>query len=188
MPHLDGLQQEIVKATNLLAREDELYKSVAEARPDGSTLHIYLGEVECHAMLDMKAALEELGAVPVSLVYDGIYFRPMGLDFGSQAFADRIAHIKSAHGITILNKNVEGEKLGWSTKNQEPAASHGTAAPVAAPPCIGRADIPQLKDLCIPTTTLLSELPGTHMCAAVALHIMGLVSSEPSQRDVAVAP
>jgi len=120
LPHIDGLQQEIVKATGFLQSHDLLYRDVCEKRPDVSTLHIYLGELECRVMLSMKQCLESCGALPISLVYDGIYFRPMALDIHSDShFHDSIAKVESEHGVSMQMKDTSGVKLPWRRVQEE---------------------------------------------------------------------
>ena len=183
LPHLDGLQQEIVKAASCLAAHDALYKEVSEKRSDASVLHIFLGELECRAMLAMKEVLEKVGAVPISLVYDGIYFRPMGLDFESPEFQTLISEVEYAHGIVINIKALSGEKLAWRQPvNSQPHDS------VAMPSESHGCGLPSLFAFCEATTCRIEPVVGTDMCVPVALLNLKLVAGEPSQSAMANGP
>ena len=61
----------IVKGMELLLSRDALYKEMHHQRPDCNARHVYLGELECQAMLDMKQAIEHVGSAPIALVYNG---------------------------------------------------------------------------------------------------------------------
>ena len=62
-------------------------------------------------MFDMKECLERLGAILISLVYDGIYFRPVGLDSRVEYFETAIGGVESTHGITVHIKDLLGQEI-----------------------------------------------------------------------------
>ncbi|CAK0803421.1 unnamed protein product, partial [Prorocentrum cordatum] len=108
LPHLDCVQTEASNACRFLLEHDALYQEVAKARPECSSLHIFLGELECRVMMSMKHILEEAGAVPISLVYDGTYFRPMGLDVHDEGFIGLVTAVEAEHGVSLHLKDLSG--------------------------------------------------------------------------------
>ncbi|CAK0910510.1 unnamed protein product, partial [Prorocentrum cordatum] len=187
LPHLDCLQTEIVNASRFLLEHDVLYQEVAKARPDCSSLHIFLGELECSVLMDMKHLLEEAGAVPISLVYDGIYFRPMGLDVHDENFIAHVSAIEAGHGISLQLKDLSGAPIPWRSAAPEPGdrilGSSSSSRPheddfssVLAAACEkleGKA---------------LEVVHGENMCVISALSNMDLVAGEPSQAGFASGP
>ncbi|CAK0830227.1 unnamed protein product, partial [Prorocentrum cordatum] len=187
LPHLDCLQTEIVNASRFLLEHDVLYQEVAKARPDCSSLHIFLGELECSVLMDMKHLLEEAGAVPISLVYDGIYFRPMGLDVHDENFIAHVSAIEAGHGISLQLKDLSGAPIPWRSAAPEPGdrilGSSSSSRPheddfssVLAAACEkleGKA---------------LEVVHGENMCVISALTNMDLVAGEPSQAGFASGP
>ena len=188
LPHLDALQQEIVRTVEFLLSNDPLYKEVCQKRPDGSALHIYLGELECRAMLRMKLCLENAGAIPISLVYDGIYFRLGRLEMHSEAFCLRISEIESEHGIVIKMKNIDGVKIPWRQAVETEPILLGEGVDDAVPMVDAGGSIPGLTEICESTSTRLISLPGSHMCAPIALYNMDLISGAPSQVNLVNGP
>ena len=188
LPHLDALQQEIVKATKVLAVRDDLFVDVCTRCPGRSPLHICLGELECRAMLGMKQALETVGARPIALVHDGIYFLPMGVDIHSQEFKETVAVVEAVHGITIKLKTLAGERLNWkSSVEQVDALSQDVIIEDADNGVVGDYTNP-FAGCCEITTELLTTVLGNNMCAPTALLNMNLVDGEPTHIDMANGP
>ncbi|CAK0831513.1 unnamed protein product, partial [Prorocentrum cordatum] len=188
LPHLDCVQTEASNACRFLLEHDALYQEVAKARPECSSLHIFLGELECRVMMSMKHILEEAGAVPISLVYDGIYFRPMGLDVHDEGFIGLVTAVEAEHGVSLHLKDLSGAEIPWRSSAPEPgegARGQGGAPP--SPPYHN--DFSSLlAAACEKSQQKLQAVPGENMCAVSALANMDLVAGEPSQSKFACGP
>ena len=187
LPHLDCLQTEIGNASRFLLEHDALYQEVAKARPDCSSLHIFLGELECSVLMDMKQLLEEAGAAPISLVYDGIYFRPMGLDVHDENFIARVSAIEAGHGISLHLKDLSGAPIPWRIAAPQPGGRVPDRTSVSQPheddfSSVLAAACEKLEG------RALKVVPGENMCVISALTNMDLVAGEPSQAGFASGP
>ena len=135
----------------------------------------------------MKECLERVGAVPIALVYDGIYFRPMGLDLDDQAFVSLVSRMEEVHGITVRIKDLTGAKLKWRQPASEvdEAGFQFQGLADSGSEVVG---LPHLVELCEVTAEPIIKVRGSHMCAPAALTNMNLASGEPSQAELADGP
>ena len=125
----------------------------------------------------MWRCLEKNGAVVIALVFDGIYFRPFALEWGSQSFSNDLAVIEEAYGIKLHVKNLDGQVIGPSE-----AVSDNSSPDFIE--VVDEADEPlqcDLSGVSNRTDQKMTNFPGQMTCLLSALLSMDVINGEPSQ-------
>ncbi|CAK0848671.1 unnamed protein product, partial [Prorocentrum cordatum] len=153
---------------------------VAEARPDCSSLRIFLGELGCRALVAVDQLLGEVGAVSISLVYHGSYFRPMGLDARDGSAIARASAIEAGRPRSISAPR-EFRFIG------------GGAAPEPGGRSLGRSCRGDFSSVLASACEkldggALEVVPGASMCVICALTDVDLDAGRPSQAGFASGP